>query len=122
MLTLDMWQFAPEASVALMASHTVASTSARSYTDCGSALSGGFSSAVTAKRPKRSTRSSRDPDLIDPCVATTRPPDHSTTRPPDYSLQPAGSFCAIPVRSLIHADVPDSWRLSGGSTVRMSLP
>ena len=28
--TLDMWTFAPEASVALMASHTDASTSARS--------------------------------------------------------------------------------------------
>ncbi len=34
MATLDMWQLAPEASVALMASHTSESTTAASYTSC----------------------------------------------------------------------------------------
>ncbi len=57
-----MWQFAPEASVALIASATSASGRAASSTSAGSALSGGFSSAVTANQPARSTRSSRLPD------------------------------------------------------------
>src|SRR5690242_10317408 len=58
---LDMCTLAPEASVALMASATSDSTSAASYTACGSAESGGFSSAVTANRPARRTRSRRPP-------------------------------------------------------------
>ena len=61
MPTLDMWTCAPEASTALIASHTSDSTTARSYTSRGSARSGGLSS-VTANRPARSTRSSRPRD------------------------------------------------------------
>ena len=45
----DMWQLAPDASVALIASATRASGRAAAKTSAGSALSGGFSSAVTAK-------------------------------------------------------------------------
>jgi hypothetical protein len=58
----DMWQLAPEASVALSASATSANGRAASNTSSGSALSGGFSSAVTANLPWRSTRSSRLPE------------------------------------------------------------
>jgi hypothetical protein len=58
----DMWQFAPEASVALRPSQTSASGRAASNTSAGSAESGGFSSEVTAKRPARRTRSSRLPE------------------------------------------------------------
>jgi hypothetical protein len=57
-----MWQLAPEASVALMASQTSDSGRAASKTSAGSALSGGFSSAVTANFPARSARPSRLPD------------------------------------------------------------
>ena len=60
----DMWQLAPEASVALIASQTSASGRAASKTSAGSALSGGLSSAVTANLPARSARSRRLPDDI----------------------------------------------------------
>ena len=53
----DMWQLAPDASVALTASATSFSGSAALSTSRGSAKSGGFSSAVTANQPLRSTRS-----------------------------------------------------------------
>ena len=53
----DMWQLAPDASVALTASATSFSGSAALSTSRGSAESGGFSSAVTANQPLRSTRS-----------------------------------------------------------------
>ena len=58
----DMWQLAPEASVALIASQTSESGRAASKTSAGSALSGGLSSAVTANLPARSARSSRLPE------------------------------------------------------------
>ena len=58
----DMWQLAPEASVALIASATSESGRAASKTSAGSALSGGLSSAVTANFPARSARSSRLPE------------------------------------------------------------
>jgi hypothetical protein len=59
----DMWQLAPEASVALMASATSFSGSAAESTSRGSAESGGLSSAVTANQPLRKARSSREDDL-----------------------------------------------------------
>ncbi len=59
----DMWQLAPEASVALIASATSHNGSAALKTSRGSAESGGFSSAVTAKSPRRRTRSRIDADL-----------------------------------------------------------
>ena len=58
----DMWQFAPEASVALIASATSAIGRAAVNTSSGSALSGGFISAVTANFPARSAISSLLPD------------------------------------------------------------
>ena len=58
----DMWQLAPEASVALIASATSPKGRAASYTSSGSALSGGFNSAVTANLPCRRTRSKRLPE------------------------------------------------------------
>ena len=47
--TLLMWQFAPEPSVALIPSHTSPSARTFAYTSFGSAESGAFNSAVTAK-------------------------------------------------------------------------
>ena len=59
----DMWQLAPEASVALIASATSHNGSAALNTSRGSPESGGFNSAVTAKSPRRSTRSRIEADL-----------------------------------------------------------
>ena len=59
----DIWQLAPEASVALIASATSHNGSAALNTSRGSAESGGFISAVTANSPRRSTRSRNDADL-----------------------------------------------------------
>ena len=60
--TLDMWQCAPEPSVALMPSTQPSKASAALRTSSASAESGGLSSAVTANSPRRSTRSSRPRD------------------------------------------------------------
>ena len=59
----DMWQLAPEASVALIASTTFFKGSAAARTSPGSAESGGFSSAVTANQPLRSVCSRPEADL-----------------------------------------------------------
>ena len=59
----DIWQLAPDASVALMASATSFKGSAAFSTSRGSAESGGFSSAVTANHPLRRARSRIEPDL-----------------------------------------------------------
>ena len=61
--TLDMWQCAPEPSVALMPSTQPSKACAPlRRTSSASAESGGLSSAVTANSPRRSTRSSRPRD------------------------------------------------------------
>ena len=94
--TFDMCAVAPDASVALMASHESPMIRAWSRTACGSALSGERSSAVTAKCPARRTRSSREPDLIQP-------------------TQPV-RLVTFGLMSLIHDEVPSSRRSVGVRT------
>ena len=60
----DMWQLAPDASVALMASTAPLSGSAALKTSRGSAESGGLSSAVIPNQPLRKTRSRMEAGLV----------------------------------------------------------
>ena len=62
--TLDIWTFAPDASVALIASTECPNKRAFSKTAWGSDPSGGSTSAVTAKCPASSTRSNLEFDFI----------------------------------------------------------